>query len=79
MTTIATEPSQGKRIHVAWPDLTPQQQQAFIRLLVSFIEESRYEYLIPDILTRSHEEFAGVMLSKHDDPNSAIPRKAVFR
>ena len=54
--------------HVAWTELTVEQQDEFVRHYVQFIENSRQDCLLPDLLLEENDLFEGILLrNRHDD------------
>lgn len=54
--------------HVAWLELTSEQQDEFVKHYAKFIENSRQDCLLPDLLLEENDLFEDVLLrNRHDD------------
>ena len=54
--------------HVAWSGLTEEQQDEFVKHYTQFIENSRQDCLLPDLLLEDNNLFEAVLLrNRHDD------------
>ena len=62
--------------HVAWLELTAEQQDEFVRHYAQFIENSRQDCLLPDLLLEENDLFEGVLLRNRHDDNAVNNDKA---